>query len=56
MLGRHRIWVIGTRDLKVKSTHRTGATEMAVLHEHFVPERSFPVHGVGVVLFVRKDA
>jgi mannosyltransferase len=55
MLSRQRIWVIGSNGLRVRNTDRTGATEMAVLREHFVRERSFPVHGVEVALYVRKD-
>ena len=55
MLSRQRIWVIGSKGLRVRSTDRTGATEMAVLREHFGRERSFPIHGVEVALYVRKD-
>lgn len=55
MLSRQRIWVFGTRGLRVKSTDQAGTNEMAVLSEHFVQERRFLVRGVEVDLYVRVD-
>jgi mannosyltransferase len=56
MLQRDRIWVFGTRGLRVKSTDRAGSNAMAVLAEHFVQERRVLVRGVEVDLYVRRDA
>ncbi|GAB2572155.1 glycosyltransferase family 39 protein [Microlunatus antarcticus] len=56
MLARERIWVFGTRGLRVKSTDRAGTNEMAVLSAHFVQERRLLVRGVEVDLYVRRDA
>lgn len=53
MLNRPRIWLVGTRYLEVKSTDRIGTTEMAVLREQFVQQRSFQVQGVQIVLYVQ---
>ncbi|SDV04946.1 mannosyltransferase [Microlunatus sagamiharensis] len=56
-----RVWVVGTKNLRVRSTDKVGAAEMAVLHEQFTEERLFPAPGVAVRslevhLFVRKGA
>jgi mannosyltransferase len=56
MLTRQRVWVFGTRGLRVKSTDQAGTNEMAVLREHFVQEQRFLVRGVEVDLYVRLDA
>lgn len=56
MLSRQRIWVFGTRGLRVKSTDKPGTNEMAVLHDHFTQQRRILLHGVEVDLYVRKDA
>jgi mannosyltransferase len=54
MLSRQRIWVIGFNSW-MRRTDQTAPIEMAVLREHFVQERKFPVHGVEVALYVRKN-
>ena len=56
MLARQRIWVVGTKGLRVKDTDQAGTNEMAVLSERFVQERSFGVRGVEVDLYVRQPA
>lgn len=55
MLEHQRIWVFGTRGLRVKSTDQAGTNEMAVLKEHFVQDRRLLVRGVEVDLYVRVD-
>jgi mannosyltransferase len=54
MLSRQRIWVIGF-DSWMSRTDQTAPTEWAVLGEHFLQVRMFPVHGVVVALYVRKN-
>lgn len=59
LLTRERVWVVSTKDLRVRSTDKVGAAEMAVLDEQFTEERLFPAPGVAVRslevhLFVRK--
>ena len=54
MLGEQRIWVIGFKS-RMRLTDATAPPEMAVLREHFLQERRYPVHGVEVVLYVRKN-
>jgi mannosyltransferase len=56
MLAHQRVWVVGSPGLRVKSTDRAGANEMAVLRDHFVPEQRLGAHGVEVDLYVRRDA
>jgi len=59
LLTRDRVWVVGTEGLRVRSTDKVGAAEMALLHEQFTEERLFPAAGatvrsLEVHLFVRK--
>lgn len=62
LLVRDRVWVVSTKNLRVRSTDKVGAAEMAVLDQHFVQEeRRFPTPGAPVKslelhLFVRKDS
>ncbi|WP_139209691.1 glycosyltransferase family 39 protein [Microlunatus flavus] len=61
MLTRQRIWVVSTKNQRVKAGDEVGAAEMAVLKDHFAAEQLFPAPGAGVRslevhLYVRTDA
>ena len=49
-----RVWVVGRPGLRLNPSETTGRAELALLDRDFVRAAAPAVHGVGVVLFVRR--
>ena len=47
------VWVIGRPHLNVRAGERDAASARQVLQDHFIRERSYAVHGLNIVLYVR---
>ena len=53
LLATTRVWVIGRPHLNVRAGERDAASARQVLQDHFIRERSYAVHGLNIVLYVR---